>query len=114
MKADELPRLSGSGKPVENFSSFCEGDTEPTLNKRIEALIGSRKDYIVYVDSQLFVQWSTTSSYGSLPDGFKAIANQVACLETISLTQLTDRQREPFGRLLAEAMDRILGDHSEG
>ncbi len=48
----------GSGKRVSDFTPFCEGDTDPTLNKKIRALIDCDTDYIVYLDEDLYVEWS--------------------------------------------------------
>lgn len=101
----------GSGRSVENFDSFCEGDTEPTLNKKIRALIDTEKDYIVYLDDDLVVQWSMTDAYGKSPKGFAEVANRIGHLETVSEGLLdTDHQIEPFARLLGEAMARTIGD----
>jgi hypothetical protein len=41
-----------------NFSSLREGDIDPTLGKKISALISSDDDYIVYLDRAGFVQWT--------------------------------------------------------
>ena len=53
----------GSGLIVEDFSSFCEGDKEPTLNKMINHLIDTEADYIVYIDEDYFIEWSLTDNY---------------------------------------------------
>lgn len=102
--------VSGTGKEVSDFNSFCEGDTDPTLNKKIRALIDCNKDYIVYLDEDLYVEWSFNQDS---PDGFEDIANRIGRLETVSRTQLLEPQWEPFERLLAESMARILGDKNE-
>ena len=103
----------GSGKPVQNFSFFCEGDVEPRLNKRIYALIDSTQDHIVYLDEDFYVEWAYNQLEGKSPQGFDTIANQIGHLETLSITQLSKTQREPFARLLGEAMARILGGNEE-
>lgn len=100
----------GSGRSVDDFSSFREGDTDPTLNKKIKTLIDSNVTYLVYLDEDLYAEWTFN---GRSPDGFDNTANRIGHLETLSLAQLSAVQREPFERLLAEAMARILGDHSE-
>ena len=99
----------GSGRPVKDFSTYCEGDIEPTLNKRIHTLIYecNRNHCIVYLDEDLFVEWSTNTS---LPEGFSDIANRIGHLETLSIVLLGRKHIEPFRRLLAEGMARILGD----
>jgi hypothetical protein len=104
---------SGSGKPVDDFSPFCERDTEPTLNKRIRTLIDSDDDYIVYLDDEVFVEYSWTDAYGDTPQGFGEVANKVGHLETLSMTYIAPDQLEAFRRILGEAMARIIGDKDE-
>jgi hypothetical protein len=101
---------SGSGKRVSDFTPFCEGDIDPTLNKKIRTLIDCDTDYIVYLDEDLYVEWSFNQDS---PGGFDDVANRIGRLETVSMTQLLEPQREPFERLLAESMARILGDKNE-
>ncbi len=100
----------GSGRNVRDFLSYCEGDIEPSLNKRIYMLIDAEKDYIVYLDDELFVEWSMTDSYGQIPEGFGEIANRTGHLETLSMVLLKPKHIKPFRRLLAEAMARVVGD----
>lgn len=102
--------LHGSGKPVSDFSSFCEGDIDPTLNKKIQTLIDSEDDYLVYLDDESYVEWSWTESYGETPQGFAEVANKVAHLETLSSVYLKPNQLAAFRRMLGEAMARIVGD----
>jgi hypothetical protein len=104
---------SGSGRQVESFDSYCEGDIDPTLNKRIQTLIDSDDAYIVYLDDQFFVEYSWTASYGPTPAGFGEIANTVAHLETLSMIYIGPDQMESFRRMLGEAMARIVGDKDQ-
>jgi len=113
MDAEETRKPKGSGISVDDFTPFCEGDVEPTLNKRIRTLIDCTRTHIVYLDDDLYVEWAFTREQGKSPDGFDNVANRIGHLETISITQLSQLQREPFARLLAEAMARTLGDRNE-
>jgi hypothetical protein len=106
-------QLHGSGRSVEDFSPFCEGDTEPRLNKTIKVLIDSAPEYIVYLDEELYVEWAYIRLPVEMPTGFDNIANRIGHLETLSITQLTKVQREPFARLLGEAMARVIGGGTE-
>src|ERR1035437_1491188 len=101
----------GSGRSVEDFSSFCEGDVEPSLNKRIHTLVDANNDYIVYLDDDFFVAWSMTGHYdqNALAE-FGEIANRASHLETVSAGILRPKQRERLGRLLGEGMARLIGD----
>jgi hypothetical protein len=44
-------------RDVDDFSCFQEGDVEPTLGKTIKFLIYHARSYIVYIDSENFVEW---------------------------------------------------------
>jgi hypothetical protein len=106
-------QLHGSGRSAEDFSPFCEGDIEPRLNKKIKVLIDSAPEYIVYLDEDFYVEWAYIRSPGEMPTGFDNVANRIGHLETLSITQLTKVQREPFARLLGEAMARVIGGGKE-
>jgi hypothetical protein len=97
--------INGSARRVSDFTSFCEGDLDPTLNKKIRTLIDSDTDYLVYLDEDLCAEWTFN---GDSPSGFDDVANRIWRLETLSITQLLPSQKEPFERLLAESMARIL------
>jgi hypothetical protein len=114
MILDEHKTQIGSGVVVDDFSSFCDGDIEPTLNKKIYSLIDTEDNYIVYVDSDFYVQWSIISAkYGKVPSSFGAIANRLRQLETLSRTSLHKSQIITFSGFLAESMARIIGDKDE-
>lgn len=106
--------ITGSGRDVKNFSSFCEGDIEPTSNKMIYSLIDARDEYIIYLDDEFYVQWSYLNSYDKkVPKSFGAVADRVGHLETLSRSQLRPSQYEHFARVLAEAMARVIADADE-
>ena len=83
---------------------------DPTLNKKIRMLVDCDRDYLVYLDEDFCAQWTFN---GDSPPGFDDVANRIGRLETLSITQLLPLQQEPFERLLAESMARILGDKNE-
>jgi hypothetical protein len=91
-----------------DFTELNEGDIEPSLGKKIETLIKSEKYFIVYLDEDDFVQWSTHTKYGNLPNYFGKIFNEVAHLETMSIALLSERHLGPFRRLLGECTSRLL------
>lgn len=107
---EQLPPIGPSGREVSDFAIYCEGDTDPTSNKIIKSLIDCDKHYLVYLDQDLYVEWTFN---GEPPTGYDDVANRIGRLETLSLTQLSaPSQREAFERLLGEAMARILGDNN--
>jgi hypothetical protein len=114
MTSNEHKTQIGSGIVVDNFSSFCDGDIDPTLNKEIHCLIDTEDNYIVYVDKDFYVQWSIlTPKYGNVIPSFGAIANKLRQLETLSRTSLNKSQIETFAGFLGEGMARIIGDKDE-
>jgi uncharacterized Zn finger protein (UPF0148 family) len=50
---------------VEKFSSYCEGDIEPSLRKKIRELSTSEDNFIVFLDENLSIQYSVNDAYGS-------------------------------------------------
>jgi len=95
---------------VENFSCFQEGDIEPTLGKTIKFLIFHEIAYIVYLDTDNFVEWSTNSQYGPYPDDLGLVTNKVGLLEALSMSLLSPRHSLPFRRLLGESLARALSE----
>ena len=101
--------MGPSGRPVENFSPYCEGDIDPSLNKRIHTLIDSEDRYIVYLDDEFNVMWSMTGDWEE-PAVFGKIANRVTHLEAVSEMILPLAKREPLRRMLGEAAARAIGE----
>jgi hypothetical protein len=112
LPAEQRPQAQGSGRRVLDFSTYCEGDIDPTLNKRIRVLIDSDKSYIVYLDEDLAVEYSWTKAYGKAPRGFAGISTEVSRLELLSGHILDRPWAEGFRRLVGEGMARIIGDRS--
>jgi hypothetical protein len=96
----------------QDFMQLHEGDLERSLNKRIDSLIEATESFIVYLDEELFVEWSTNDRYDDFSKSFGEVSNAVAHLETLSISLLSKRQMKPFRRLLGEGMARSL-DHED-
>lgn len=112
--------FQGSGLIVDDFSSFCEGDKEPTLNKTINHLIDTEADYIVYIDEDYFIEWSLTDKYEK-SDAYKElvikgsvskILNRTSHIEALSLLYINncEKLKLSFSRILAEGPSRLFGD----
>ena len=110
MKTNTLPppNAEPSGKSVNDFSPYCEGDLEPSLNKRIRILIDSEPHYIVYLDDNFNVMWSMTDEWEE-PTVFGKIANRVTHLEAVSEMILPAKKLAPLRRILGEALARAIG-----
>lgn len=96
----------------DNFLIFNEGQTEPTLNKRIKTLILKDQGFIVYLDDDLCVQWTTNQHYGDFASDFGNVTNRAGYLEETANGLLSPIQHKSFQRLLAESIARLLDDRS--
>jgi hypothetical protein len=106
------PDHPGSGKIVKAYSCLCEGDVEPSTNKKIKLLIDAEDEYIVFLDEEGWIWWSIIRCF-EYPDGYADVANKIADLETLSTDPLSVTDRFQFGRMLGEAMARFLGDRDK-
>ena len=98
----------------DNFLIFNEGQTEPTLNKRIKTLILKDQGFIVYLDDDLCVQWATNKHYSNFAVDFGSVTNRAGYLEETSKGLLSPSQHISFQRLIAESIARLLDDRSSG
>jgi hypothetical protein len=96
---------------VASFMVFNEGQIEPTHNKRIKTLILKTDHFIVYLDDELSVQWSTINVQdGDFASDFGAVTNRESYLEEIAKGLLSPSQHKSYQRLLAESIARLLDD----
>jgi len=110
----------GSGKKLDDFLFLCEGDIDPTLNKKIEHLIDTEKGYIVYIDEDYFIEWSLTDEYVESNEykelvrkgSVSQILNRTSHIEALSILYIRacEKLRLPFSRVLAEGPARLFGD----
>ena len=101
--------MSGKGSIPEDFSGFCAGDVEPSLGLEIHTLVEADKNYIVYLDNDLWVEYAWNDSYGPAPEGYGEIATRTTKLTNLSEILLGADRMESFRILLAEGMARLLG-----
>jgi hypothetical protein len=94
-----------------DFTAFSEEQVEPTLNKRIYSLIVKTADYIVYLDDELYVEWSCNLGT-DMVDGNDAVLNRVSMLEAIPVDHLTEQQVFSFRRMVAEGVARLFDKES--
>ncbi len=98
-----------SGVKVSDYSLYCEGDTEPSLNKVIRNLVVRDTNFIVYIDQDGMVEWSCNDAYGNLCDGADDVLNRVSQLESVPSKNLTADEGEAFHRMVGEATARAIG-----
>jgi len=114
MAENNKERGKPSGREVSDFSNYCEGDVDPTLNKRIRVLTVASKDYIVYLDDDFNVEWSLTEGYDAASNpALGPVQDRVSLLEVQSVDCVPPRRLGPFRRLLAEGLGRVISDRSE-
>ena len=78
----------------------------------LEVLIHATEDFIVFLDTELDVDWETTPEYDAKGHRdnaqFNRVRNHVALLETTPCAELPLGMKEQFKRLVAEGLDRGL------
>lgn len=108
--AQPLPewKVKHQQRQVDDFSSFQEGDLEPTLGKQIKFLIYHARSFIVYIDNEDFVEWATTEEIKPSEEGLGPVLNSVGYLEARSMSLLDPKHVLPFRRLLGESLARAF------
>jgi len=90
------------------FSKLKAGDIEPTLGKKIKELILASDTFIVYMDDNDVIQWSSDKD-----DVLGDIPNQISYWETISNKLFSREESYDYKCLLAEGYARVLdGEHA--
>jgi hypothetical protein len=93
------------------FARLKEGDQELVHGKKIEHLICKHRDYIVYLDSDLYVFWAIDDDFKKdwkNYSQFGEVVNEVSYLEAIDVTSLPTHQVASYRRMLGEAVARLL------
>jgi len=94
-----------------NLSGLKYGDTDPNLGKKIKELILSTDTFIVYLDEDDVIQWSTSGKTG-FGDQFGSIQNQISFWESISNRMFSKQESCDYKCLLAEGYARMLDDNN--
>lgn len=100
-------------REVDNYSGFKEGDYEPSLGKYIKLLIIKDVSYIVYVDTEYMVEWSTNKYFvwdeavknREFQDGFGLIVNRIGYLEEVSKDILPVPESTDNGPIVSKNVD---------
>lgn len=97
---------------VDDYRALSEGDHDPSLKKDIKTLIIKDEAFIVYLDKEMCVQWSTNRKYdpARFSVDFGKVTNRIGLLESLSKYLLSDPQLEIIRRLLGEGMARLIDD----
>jgi hypothetical protein len=95
-------------EPNQDYFSFKVGQEGP-LDKKIKDLIFRATTFIVYIDEDNTIQWSTRE-YGEFHDDFGDIQNKISYWESVSNKLFKKKESYDYKCLLAEAYARILDD----
>src|SRR5262245_15561118 len=90
-----------------DFSKLREGDHDPTLNKKVEWLIDNNEHFIVYLDEDNFVEWTTNES-AILGTDTGPYLNIVGRLEAVDTSYLSIRQVQSYQRMIGEGVARLF------
>lgn len=107
-------RESSSGsEESKNFDFLHEGDMEPVLGKKIAVLIENGRDFIVYLDPEMNIQYAVSPFYGSLSQFYGMVLNKVAELEGLADSSfMTKNQIKDYRSMLGAAIARMYEHES--
>jgi hypothetical protein len=90
------------------FEMLKEGDIDPALGKKIEVLIKNGGDFIVYLDSELNIQYAASSLYRTFSTSFGEVLNKVAELDGLAdISFMTKRQIKEYRCMIGAAIARM-------
>lgn len=95
----------------EDLSNLKDGDHDDALNKDIKVVVLVSGTFIVYIASDLSIQWRTTSAHEWVSNSGEVL-NRVAILETRSRFIKDLLALEAVRRQIAEGLVRCLDDRS--
>jgi hypothetical protein len=111
----------GSARNVADYNSFCEGDTEPHLCKKIHSLVYKQKEFIVYLDEELYVEWAYAENdeegdaelakFLKSKEAGEAL-NRVQELQALPIGHLHREQQQAYRMLIGEAVARVLQENA--
>ncbi|WP_146744631.1 hypothetical protein [Herbaspirillum rubrisubalbicans] len=81
--ADSIAVEEKKSRPLPDHYQLKAGDTDPELGKVILDLVQNNELFIVYVDTDMAVQWRTTDDH-QMPDYSGEVLNMAASLEAQS------------------------------
>lgn len=91
-----------------NFDFLHEGDIESVLGKKIEVLIENGRDFIVYLDPEMNIQYAVSPFYGAFSQFYGMVLNKVAELEGLADSSfMTKNQIKDYRSMLGAAIARM-------
>jgi hypothetical protein len=103
-------------RDVKDYYVYIEGDLEPSLGKKIKTLVVAAESYIVYIDTDDYVEWSYNDKYEEAEEFEKKhaiVLARIAYLEEISNDTFKGSEKLAFRRLLGESIARLFKEKNE-
>lgn len=97
--------MTSPNSPDVDYRVYTEGKLKPYHGKTIKHLIAKHKDYLVYLDDDLYVWWSIKDSYkpeAVSSASFGEVLNRVSWLEAIEVSNLLKDRWQHFDACLAK------------
>lgn len=94
------------------FSNLREGDHDPTLNKTVKWLINCDDNFIIYIDEDLYVEWTMNDNKMLGPEAGPYL-NRVGQLEAIDTSYLSEIRITSYERMIAEGVARLFDKNFE-
>lgn len=109
LSSNQRPKVILAERPDYPFAFYTlrEGDRDPMLGKDIAWLIDSDYDFIVYIDTDGYVEW-TMNRNDMLGPAAGPYLNQIGWLEAIDTTHLEKKQTESYQRMIGEGVARLF------
>jgi hypothetical protein len=96
------------------FDLLKEGDIDPVLGKKIEVLIENGGDFIVYLDSELNIQYAVSSLFRIFSASYGEVLNKVAELDGLAdLSCMTKRQVKKYRCMIGAAIARMYENNDK-
>jgi hypothetical protein len=96
-----------------NFGFLREGDIDPALGKKIEVLIENGKDFIVYLDAELNIQYAVSPAYHTFSGSYGEVLNKVAELEGLAdRSFMTKKQIKEYRCMIGAAIARMYENNA--
>jgi hypothetical protein len=105
MMKDPIQKPTGK-----KFEDLVEGDKDPITDTTIKSLVLKGEGFIVYLDDEHGICWSTDEDYSDFADDFGLVSNHVTTLEGITTKLFKGDELKNFNYLLAQGFARVLDD----
>jgi hypothetical protein len=103
---------------IKDFSGYKVGDTDTDMGKEIKVLIFKEEAFMVYLDSDLHINWGANQYYyeekqdEKIVNEFGLVTGKITYLETIAHYRFSGKILMSIQLLLGQAMTQLLDDRN--